>query len=200
VPFALIGDVVGSRSLPDRGLAQRRIESALRAVSREIEADQPLEPTVGDEFQGVFTSLTAAVAASLRVRLELLPEIDVRCGIGQGDLTVHDARRRPVLQDGPAWWAARAALQRLAKPPQPTTRTWFSGLEQDHVNAYLLTRDALVDRFNPRHLRMLRMALAGRTQAEIADAEKVSRSAVSQAFAHGVGAVRDAALVFEGAA
>ena len=196
--FALIGDVVGSRSLPDRARAQQTINSALAVVSSAVGASQPLEPTVGDEFQGVFSTLGAAITASLRIRLELLPHIDVRCGLGQGDITVHDGRRRPILQDGPAWWAARSALEQLARPAQRSARTWFSGLEQDHVNAYLLVRDALVERFNDRHLRMLRLALAGRSQAEIAAAERISRSAVSQAFSHGVGAVRDAAVIFEG--
>ena len=157
---------------------------------------QRLEPTIGDEFQGLFATLADAVQASLQVRLELMPGIDVRAGLGQGETVVHDGRRKPVLQDGPAWWAARAALERLARPPQPTARTWFSGLEEHHVNAYLQVRDALVDRLNPRHRRMLLRALRGASQAEIADAEEVTRSAVSQAFAHGVGALRDAALDF----
>ena len=39
---------------------------------------------------------------------------------------------------------------------------------------------------------MLAHALAGRTQREIAELEGVSPSAVSQAFARGIAAVRDA--------
>jgi hypothetical protein len=196
MPFALIGDVVASRALPDRRRAQAEIGAALDRVTAELKPLQRLEPTIGDEFQGLFATLAAAVEASLQIRLELLPAIDVRAGVGQGETVVHDARRRPVLQDGPAWWAARAALEKLARPPQPTARTWFSGLEEHHVNAYLQVRDALVDRLSPRHRRMLLRALRGASQADIAVAEQVSRSAVSQAFAHGVGALRDAAKDF----
>ncbi len=126
------------------------------------------------------------------VRLALLPEVDVRCGLGQGEVTVHDAGRAPLLQDGPGWWAARAALEELARPRRSAARTWFAGPDQARVNAFLLTRDALVDRLGDRGLRLLAASLRGATQSDIAAAEGISRSAVSQQFARGVGAVRDA--------
>ena len=58
------------------------------------------------------------------------------------------------------------------------------------------TRDALVDRLNARSRSMLVHALGGASQKQIAAAEGVSESAVSQAFARGVGAVREAQAVF----
>ncbi len=64
------------------------------------------------------------------------------------------------------------------------------------MNAFLLTRDALVDRLNERGWRMLRMALLGETQQRIAEVEGVSKSAVSQQFARGIAAVRDAQTMF----
>ncbi len=64
------------------------------------------------------------------------------------------------------------------------------------VNAYLTTRDALVERLSERGWRMLDMALRGRTQQEIAESERISRPAVSQQFARGITAVRDAHALF----
>ena len=190
--YTLIGDVVGSRRLDDRAGAQERIGATLHEVARVIEPAQALEATVGDEFQGAFTTVADAALAALLVRLALLPTVDVRCGLGHGEVTVHDGGRRPLLQDGPGWWSAREALEALSRPRRAAERTWYVGPGAGQVNAFLLTRDALVDRLGDRGHRLLAAALRGDSQADIAAAEGISRSAVSQQFARGVGAVRDA--------
>ncbi len=190
--YALIGDVVGSRRLGDRPAAQRRIVEVLGEVEQDLEGVQPLQPTVGDEFQGAYGSLADAGRAALLIRLALLPTIDVRCGIGFGEATVFDDRRTPLLQDGPAWWAAREAIVTISSGRRSGTRTWYVGPGAPTANGHLLCRDALVDRLSDRGRRMLRMALLGATQQRIADVEGVTKSAVSQQFARGISAVRDA--------
>lgn len=192
----LIGDLVGSRRLPDRAATQLHVDAVLRDLSARLRPEQPFEPTVGDEFQGGFADVPAALLASLLVRLRLLPEVDARCGLGWGQVTMHDSDRRPLLQDGPGWWAARDALDALERPRSAGRHTWYVGPDAAATNALLVTRDALVDRIGPRGRRMLLAALEGRSQAEIAELENVSRSAVSQQFARGVGALRDAHLGF----
>ncbi|WP_341925381.1 SatD family protein [Nocardioides psychrotolerans] len=188
----LIGDVVGSRAIADRAGFQVRLAEVLDEVSALLSPAQVLETTVGDEFQGAFTTIADAALAALLVRLALLPDADVRCGLGHGEVTVHGQERRPLLQDGPGWWAARDALDVLGAPRRAAQRTWYVGPDAGRVNAFLLTRDALVDRLGDRGWRLLASALAGASQTEIAAAEGISKSAVSQQFARGVGAVRDA--------
>lgn len=190
--YAVIGDVVGSRAAPDRAAAQRRLQEVLDEVQAAVPGLQPLEPTVGDEFQGAYATLGDASRAALLVRLSLLPQIDVRCGIGVGETTVYDATRTPILQDGPAWWTAREAVDWMAGPRRAAVRTWLVGAGAAEANAYLRCRDALVDRLSERGWRMLRLALLGETQQRIAEAEGISESAVSQQFARGIAAVRDA--------
>ncbi|HSE71343.1 MAG TPA: SatD family protein [Nocardioidaceae bacterium] len=190
--YTLIGDLVGSRQLADRAGAQRRLGEVLTEVTGQLGPLQPLEPTVGDEFQGAFAGLADATLATLLVRLALLPEVDVRCGIGYGEVTMHDATRRPLLQDGPGWWAARDALDAIGS----RQRTRYAGPGAGCVNAFLVCRDALVERLNERAWRMLRMALLGETQQRIAEVEGVSKSAVSQQFSRGIAAVRDAQVLF----
>lgn len=196
VLFPLIGDVVASRAIVDRAGFQRRLAQVLDEVSALLVPTQSLETTVGDEFQGAFRTVADASLAALLVRLALLPDADVRCGLGHGDVTVHGADQRPLLQDGPGWWAARDALEVLGRPRRSAERTWYVGPDAGRVNAFLLTRDALVDRLGERGWRLLAAALGGATQTEIAAAEGISKSAVSQQFARGVGAVRDAHLSF----
>ncbi|WP_203336284.1 SatD family protein [Nocardioides limicola] len=189
--YTLIGDLVGSRRLADRPGVQRRLSSVLDEVNAVVPAVQSLEPTVGDEYQGGFDSLAKACLAGLLVRLAMIEHVDVRCGLGVGEVTVHDPSRRPLLQDGPGWWAAREALEKLATPARSGARTWYVGPDA-WVQPFLLTRDALVDRFSDRGRRMLRLALLGQTQQQIAALEGISASAVSQQFARGIAAVRDA--------
>jgi DNA-directed RNA polymerase specialized sigma24 family protein len=104
---------------------------------------------------------------------------------------VHDADRRPLLQDGPGWWSAREALEALAGR-SAASRTWYTGPDAPWVNAFLTTRDALVDRLSERGRSMLGRCLLGASQQQIAAAEGISKSAVSQQFARGIGAIRDA--------
>ena len=108
-PCVLIGDVVGSRGARDRRALHQALEAALAAVDAAVPPVTGLRVTVGDEFQGTYATLGDAVDAALRVRLALLPEVDTRFGLGRGEVTVLDARRR--IEDGPGWWAARAAIE-----------------------------------------------------------------------------------------
>src|SRR5438445_13407585 len=96
---ALIGDVVGSRRASDRSALHRRVATALRQVAEG--AIDPPAFTVGDEFQGNYQTVGAAIDAALALRLAVAPEIDIRFGIGWGAVTVLDADAG--LQDGPAW-------------------------------------------------------------------------------------------------
>lgn len=195
--YALLGDIVGSRRLHERAAAQARLVEVLELVDGLVPGVQPLEATIGDEFQGAFEELGTAVRAQLLVRVLLHPDIDVRAGVGHGAAQVYDADRRPLLQDGPAWWAARAAIEELGAPRRSAARTWYVGPRHDLVNAHLLCRDALLDRLNDRGWRMLGWTLRGETQQRIAEREGISKSAVSQQFARGVSAIREAQRLLE---
>ncbi|AKT50347.1 SatD family protein [Arsenicicoccus sp. oral taxon 190] len=126
---ALLGDLVASRAAPDRGDLHQRLTAALSWVDDLVPPLDPLVVTVADEFQGVYATAGDAVLASLLVRLALLPAQDVRCGIGRGEVRVIDASRTPALQDGSAWWAARAAIEeaerRAGSPATRGCRTWY---------------------------------------------------------------------------
>lgn len=197
--YMVIGDLVRSRRAADRSGVQDAVAAALARVEASVPSVDGLHPTVGDEFQGVYPSLAAALRVSLLARLELLDVIDTRYGIGAGDRVVLDDTRTPPLQDGSGWWSAREAIDALGA--SRTRRTWFLAAGEPEppaaVNALLLCRDALVDRIGPSARPMLLRALQGASQRQIAAEEGVSASAVSQQFARGVGAVRDAHNLLE---
>lgn len=182
---ALIGDVVGSRRASDRPALHRRVATALRQVANGA-IDAP-SFTVGDEFQGSYPTLGRAIDAALTVRLLLAPDVDVRFGLGWGAVTVLDADAG--IQDGPGWWAAREAIQQTAEtqrqPGFSLVRTTFRAAGETRtdvgaINAALICRDHLLGSLDERSLRIVRGLMTGRTKKELAAAEGVSPSAVSQ--------------------
>lgn len=185
----LIGDVVGSRDVADRVDLHARLVAAIGAVNEQLAPVVPLRITVGDEYQGGFATVGEALAAALRVRLVVMPEFDLRHGIGWGPTTVLSGE--PRVEDGPGWWAAREAIGAVAGKQahgaNRALRTAYrraaessDGPDPASVNAALVSRDALLDAASPKSWGVLRDLLNGMTQREIAEAEGVSASAVSQ--------------------
>src|SRR2546421_180345 len=106
----------------------------------------------------------------------------------------------------------RAAAQDRVGAVLAEVDGWSGGLQRleptlgDEVQGALTTlgeasRAVLVirpDRLGERGCRMLRLSLRGETQQRIAEAEGITKSAVSQQFARGIGAVRDAQGLLDG--
>ena len=184
----LIGDVVASRTAEDRAALHARLLEVLAEVNRTCAPTTELRFTVGDEFQGAFATVGQALQASLRLRLGLLPEHDVRHGLGWGEVTLLQAD--PRVEDGPGWWAARDAIHQVQQaqehPGSRFRRTAYCtaiegvGPDPDLVEAALLLRDAAVGALSEKSTSVLRGLLAGRTQRELADDLGISASAVSQ--------------------
>lgn len=193
VAAALLGDVVGSRTAPDRSAVHRRLTAALDETNEAFSPLVALRVTAGDEFQGCFATVGEALAASLWLRLRLAPEVDLRHGVGWGPLVV--LGESPRVEDGPAWWAAREAIEAVKADASRASlrhlRTAYRraedarGPDPGPVNAALVCRDHLVGSLSGRSLRLLRGTLAGRSQAELAREEGVSASAVSQRIRKG---------------
>jgi hypothetical protein len=199
----VIADIIGSRRLADRAQAQRVLEQTIARIEAEHPlADRPLTATVGDELQAVYPGLEAALGSLLLLQLALPDGVECRFGIGLGPVKAVPSGERE-LTDGPGWWAARAAIDRvhaLQQRAAPSARTWVSVAEGEDnadmrssaafANAYLLTRDQLVAAMSERTRRLVYGRCLGRTQRELAAAEGITQSAVSQALAGaGAGAI-----------
>ena len=210
--YAVIADIVGSRTLTNRADAQRIFEAALERASEGLALLQAPYPTVGDEFQAVAYTLEDALLLTLRAQLLLPPQLQLRFGIGAGRIEEFASgahRQAPArgrgaesaaLQDGSAWWAARAAINRahdVQDSSNPFIRTWFmahasvesefSSHCQTCINAMLSLRDHSILKLSARHRRITASLLLGKTQVEIARVEKLSQQAISD-FARGTGA------------
>ena len=187
VVATLIGDVVGSRDARSRSGLHARLEDLVARVNETTAPLVPLRITVGDEYQGCWWTVGDALMAVRQLRLSGLPDVELRHGLGWGEVSV--LSESPRVEDGPGWWAARAAIEYAAAEARRAglrhVRTAYrcaegtAGPDEAAVNAALVLRDQMIGGLSDRSLSVLRGLLDGRTQREIADAEGISASAVS---------------------
>lgn len=192
---ALTVDIVGSRKLEDRELAQRALDAARARVDADLPlAIETLHPIVGDELQGVYPDLDAALRATLLLQLALPDGIECRFGLGVGPIGTISSSSG-AISDGPGWWAAREAVttvEQLARRRAPSARTWVVAADSEPqdvhalaglANAYVLARDQLVAAMSERTRRLTYGRCLAQPQRALAEAEGVTQSAVSQALA-----------------
>ena len=183
---AIIVDIVGSRRADDRAAVQANVHALFRRVEESVPPVLALWSTAGDEFQATYSSVADACAATTLVRLEAVDTgTDVRFGIGQGrSRIVSGAADETPIYDGSAWWSARRAIDTVHRLAGRTgrARTWVVAGDEEpaDTNAALLLRDELIGSMKPREARIARAMIAGRSQAQIAEAEGITQSAVSQ--------------------
>lgn len=201
---AVLVDLVASRDHPDRAGLQEAVADAAARVNAVEPCLEPLTATVGDELQGTYPTLSAAIRAVARFRLELIGTVDVRAGIGWGDIEIHDPDRAPFGQDGSAWWSAREALDALGEARSraghvrlgasfaddgAVTATARGGLPPPRppdvdavsfVRSHLTLLDHALDRLDAVEARIVLGDLDGRATDEIAETVGISGSGVSQ--------------------
>jgi hypothetical protein len=199
---AVIVDLVNSRLIGDRKAAQGAILGGFARVDAAVPHVQALQATTADEFQAVYTSVADALEATLLARLSLPDGLDCRFGLGVGDVVTVGPGAMGNIQDGSGWWLARAAIDeahRRENGKTPSSRSWLRADGSDPhleplVNAYLLSRDHMVGAMTERSRRLTFGLLLGRLQGELAEAEGVTQSAVSQALRRSGGATLAASI------
>lgn len=154
----------------------------------------PISTTTGDELQGEVVSVEAALAITLLIRLALPDGVDLRFGIGVGE-TVRVPSAGGDIAEGSAWWAAREAIDAVdarARRAVPSARTAIAADPSEPASvhelvrmaeAYLLARDEVISAMSDRSRRLTYGRCVGQTQRELAAAESITQSAVSQALA-----------------
>jgi len=183
----VIGDLVGSRTKSDRAKVHEAFAEAVEGINETWQPVTPLRITVGDEYQGAFETVGAAIQATFRLRIALDPVVGVRHGISWGATRV--LRDDPRVEDGPGWWSARAAIETAEnaenKAASRSVRTWYQPAEEGGpdpaaVNAALVSRDELFSRLDRASVSVLSGMLSAMPQKAIAAELDITPSAVSQ--------------------
>src|SRR5687767_15884840 len=114
---ALIGDFVQSKNLENRGEVQRAFAAVCADLNKErdrLGLVSPLTITLGDEFQAVFGNVARLWECILRIEATMEP-VAIRFAVGLGTISTDIQPAAALGMDGPAFYAARAAMEQLKK-------------------------------------------------------------------------------------
>ncbi len=182
--LAIIGDIVASKQLRQRGDFQTRLAGCLKAVSsRNPTLVSPYTITLGDEFQAVYKNADRLWLDLFSILRDIHP-VEARFAIGVGALSTEVNRKQALGMDGPAFHHARAAITglketayliRIQGTPPP------AGAAFDHWNLFNHLLNLMSHRivaWEENRLRILCGLLAGRTVGEIGEELGISKVAV----------------------
>lgn len=110
--FAVIGDLVASRSIPAREKFQKQFAQVIAEVNTRFRSSiaSKFIVTVGDEFQGLLGEASQVCRLMDAIISGLYP-VKVRFGIGVGRISTEIDPAKSLGADGPAFWAARQAIE-----------------------------------------------------------------------------------------
>lgn len=192
MPVLVVGDVVGSRQVPD----QRRLLEGVADAVRQVTGARSAAATTGDEFQAVYDDLSVAVRSIAALRMRLLDDppaddpVEVRVGFGVGAVDAQDVDAGAPGQSGPGWWHARSALEHAGAPRRawPRVRWWVDGDgDLRAVRSTLVALDTLAGRFDAVDVSLARGLLDGEPASHLADRLGVTRQSVAgRLHDHGV--------------
>lgn len=109
--FAIIGDIIESKKISERFKVQEKLEEVLAQMNGEYAPfiASNFTITIGDEFQGLLSDSTKILEIIDRIKISMQP-VDIRFGIGVGEITTKINNRLSIGADGPAYWNAREAI------------------------------------------------------------------------------------------
>lgn len=147
---------------------------------------QPLQVTIGDEFQGAYRHLDAALQAVLLLQLKFADELPLRFGIGDGEIEAFDPDRAPFGQSGTAWWGARAAIERVKAMEEghhAYRRCAFESTDRAYrgaIEAVLILRDRRMHDWDAKDRAIALGLMLGKSQSAIAEELSIDPAAVTR--------------------
>lgn len=112
--IAIIGDIKESRKIEDRSEVQKNLKGILKKINQIYEKDisSKFIITLGDEFQGLLCNGENILHIIEDIQREMYP-IEIRFGIGVGGITTKINTEMAIGADGPGYYMARNAIERL---------------------------------------------------------------------------------------
>mgnify|MGYP002412058470 CR=1 FL=1 len=138
--FAVIGDIIRSKKIPNRSKTQEKLAETLACVNEKYRdcLASKFMITLGDEFQGLLKTGGPAVELITGIEMKLYP-VRLRFGVGVGEIVTAIDPELPLGADGPAYHNAREMLTRLkslekkSKSPDRDCMVASGGLLNDEL-------------------------------------------------------------------
>lgn len=117
--IAIIGDIKESKKIVERKNIQLMLNDILDRINRKYETSISAKfvITLGDEFQGLLCDDKVVIDIIEEIQREMYP-VNIRFGIGFGKITTDINSEMAIGADGPAYYKAREAIQRLKENEQ----------------------------------------------------------------------------------
>lgn len=112
--IALIGDIINSKKIENRQDIQEHIQDIFKELLTLFPNAFASNPTLtlGDEFQMLFKN-AAYVIPCIELLKQRIDPIQIRFGIGFGDILTDIDPYQSIGADGPAYWHARRAIDNV---------------------------------------------------------------------------------------
>jgi hypothetical protein len=177
--IAVIGDVVESRRIEQRAKAQDLLQDLLAFYNATFSESilAPFSLSRGDEIQALLVH--AAVAPDILWHAAVrFPHSAIRFGFGVGELSTPLAPL-PMQTDGPAWWAARKAVENAAATRR-NGGVWqgFDGDDQV-LTAFGTLLGHVRGRLTQRQRAVLEQLRSGADMVQVAERLGITKQAVS---------------------
>ncbi len=112
--IAIIGDIKKSKQVIDRKSVQLKLKGILSEINQIYSDDvaSRFMITLGDEFQGLLRCGDNIMNIINEIESKMYP-VEIRFGIGIGEITTDIDEEVPLGADGPAYYNARYAIESL---------------------------------------------------------------------------------------
>lgn len=176
--IVLIGDIISSKKIAQR----HKIQSTLKRVFRKINNNEkklssPLTITLGDEFQAVYNRADSIFRDIWLISLAVHP-VKIRFSIGIGEITTRINKEQAIGMDGPAFYNARAGLDKLKQTPYLFNITGEKLDEQSIIKQCLFLISHFSEGWKAMRLQILTMLYDKSSVLEISKKLKISDKAV----------------------
>ncbi len=193
---AVIGDIRGSREIAERNSVQGRLREVLCRINEtyRTEIAAKFVITLGDEFQGLLHGGLRLVEIMEEIERGMYP-VRIRFGIGIGEITTEINAEMAIGADGPAYYRAREAVERL-KDSEQRKKLEASDIrieiERDEhsqaraLNTIFLLMTVLKGHWSGRQREIIWQFEENRgSQAACAEQLQISQSSVQRSLANG---------------
>lgn len=190
---AIIGDIKDSRNIANRKEVQEKFRSTLQNINQKYADDiaSQFMITLGDSFQGLLKNKQAIMSIVFEIELAMSP-IELRFGIGLGDISTTIQRENSMEMDGPAYHRARQMIETIEANENKYTRSETnmmicSGtdyLQTDQLlNTILSLATALKSKWSDRQKEVMYTYFThGENQYKTAEALGIGQSSVNKAL------------------
>lgn len=188
--IALIADIKNSKKIKNRNEIQEELKTILNYINNEYNdcIESNLTITLGDEFQGLFNEASCLVEIIDYITNNL--NVEIRFGIGVGEITTSINKEIAIGADGPAYYNAREAIETVKSNEKkhfifPSNVRIKSGNDDYVINTLLSLMSSIRNKRTKSQTKIISVIKEGMTQMEIAKIVELDQSTIQRALIKG---------------